>query len=45
MVVHGLLHVLGFDHADEHQNARMGVEEDRLMAALGYSVIREGGPA
>jgi probable rRNA maturation factor len=45
MVVHGLLHVLGFDHADEHQLTRMGVEEDRLMTALGYSVIREGGPA
>ena len=43
MVVHGLLHVLGFDHADEVQTARMGAEEDRLMAALGYSVIRGGG--
>jgi probable rRNA maturation factor len=42
MVVHGLLHVLGFDHADEVQTARMGAEEDRLMAALGYSVIRRG---
>ena len=45
MVVHGLLHVLGFDHADEQQLARMGAEEDRLMAAMGYSVIRETGPA
>jgi probable rRNA maturation factor len=43
MVVHGLLHVFGFDHADEDQTARMGAEEDRLMAALGYSVIRGGG--
>ena len=45
MVIHGLLHVFGFDHADEPQAARMGAEEDRLMAALGYSVIREGGAA
>ena len=45
MVVHGLLHVLGFDHFDEVEAARMRAEEARLMAALGHGLPRSGEPA
>ncbi len=31
MVVHGLLHVLGYDHADDEQRAQMQAEEERSM--------------
>ena len=40
MVLHGLLHVLGFDHADDASAARMREHEVRLMNALGYPAPR-----
>jgi len=40
MVLHGLLHVLGFDHGDASSAARMRVHETRLMEALGYPAPR-----
>lgn len=45
MVVHGLLHVLGFDHYDEAEARDMRAEEVRLMAELGYGAPRTGEPA
>ncbi len=38
MVVHGLLHVLGFDHAGEDETVCMRSEESRMMVLLGYPV-------
>ena len=40
MVLHGLLHVLGFDHGDESSAAHMRAHETRLMEALGYPAPR-----
>lgn len=42
MVVHGLLHVLGFDHFDADEAARMREREVRLMAELGWPAPRAG---
>lgn len=35
MVVHGLLHLLGYDHADDTDAERMEERERRLLAAAG----------
>jgi len=35
MVVHGALHLLGYDHEEPAQAERMEAEERRLLAALG----------
>lgn len=40
LVVHGILHVLGHDHAEPEQTARMRAEEVRLLTAHHW-----GGPA
>lgn len=45
MVLHGLLHVLGFDHADSAAASRMHEHERRLMLDLGYPPPRPEGPA
>jgi len=38
LLVHGLLHVLGYDHEDsEEDSQRMQWREDELLAALGYA--------
>lgn len=37
MVVHGVLHLLGYDHGDDEQAAIMETEEIRIMKTLGYS--------
>jgi len=37
MVVHGALHLLGFDHQSETQAAEMEARESRILAALGFS--------
>ena len=38
LLVHGLLHVLGYDHEDsEADSKRMQSREDELLSALGYS--------
>lgn len=44
MVVHGLLHVLGFDHARAKEAVRMRAEEEILMARMGYT-LTGGEPA
>ncbi|MDX1527769.1 MAG: rRNA maturation RNase YbeY [Gammaproteobacteria bacterium] len=37
MVVHGTLHLLGYDHLNDDDAARMESEERRLLAKLGYT--------
>jgi probable rRNA maturation factor len=37
MVVHGALHLLGYDHKREGEAARMESEERRILAGLGFS--------
>ena len=37
LLVHGLLHLLGYDHAAPAEAARMRSREDGLLADLGYS--------
>lgn len=34
LISHGVLHLLGFDHPDTRQRARMKKREDRVLAAL-----------
>jgi ssRNA-specific RNase YbeY (16S rRNA maturation enzyme) len=34
--VHGLLHILGYDHEEPFDAARMKTREDELLVALGY---------
>jgi probable rRNA maturation factor len=41
MVVHGFLHVLGFDHADAAQTASMRRMEERIMNSLGHELHHE----
>ncbi len=36
MVVHGCLHLLGYDHMDDAQAAEMEPLETRILAALGF---------
>src|SRR5699024_9731179 len=36
MIVHGVLHLLGFDHIEEAEAERMEALERRIMAELGY---------
>ena len=37
LVVHGILHLLGFDHIDEADAARMEAIEVRILASLGVA--------
>ena len=37
LLVHGLLHILGHDHEDPGEGAKMKNREDELLAALGYA--------
>lgn len=37
MVVHGVLHVLGYDHNDDEEAETMEAEERRILAGLGYA--------
>lgn len=37
LVVHGTLHLLGYDHQDEAEAARMETLETEILTALGYS--------
>jgi probable rRNA maturation factor len=36
MVVHGILHLLGYDHLDESQACIMEEQERRILARMGY---------
>jgi probable rRNA maturation factor len=37
LVVHGLLHLLGYDHAEPNEERRMRSLEERLLAAVGHA--------
>ena len=37
LVVHGTLHLLGYDHVDEHEAETMEALERQVMATLGYA--------
>jgi len=37
LVVHGVLHLLGFDHVDEAEAERMETLERRALASLGIA--------
>lgn len=39
LLVHGLLHLLGYDHEVEGEDAEMAAEENRLLMALGVAPI------
>ena len=36
MTVHGTLHLMGFDHVEDHEAEQMESLETRLLAAMGY---------
>ncbi len=36
MVIHGVLHLCGYDHADDRQAGEMEALEERLLQGLGY---------
>ncbi len=44
MVVHGTLHLLGFDHERRADAARMEAREREVLAALGFGDPYEAGP-
>ncbi len=37
LIVHGILHLLGYDHADEVEKARMWQMQQRILNSLGLS--------
>ena len=37
LLVHGLLHLAGFDHEDEREARRMETRERRILAGLGFA--------
>jgi probable rRNA maturation factor len=37
LVVHGMLHILGYDHEDAAEGRRMKAREDEVLGRLGYS--------
>jgi len=43
LLIHGLLHVMGYDHEKKRERARMQAEERRLATALGMRWPYEGG--
>jgi probable rRNA maturation factor len=49
MVVHGTLHLLGYDHNTEQEEARMEAREVQILATLGYpdpyEELDRGGPS
>ena len=36
MVVHGVLHLLGYDHENDRDAARMEAREAKILAQLGF---------
>jgi probable rRNA maturation factor len=42
LVVHGVLHLLGFDHADEKEQSVMWVQQAAVLANLGNSLSPAG---
>ena len=43
LIVHGLLHLLGCDHEEEADSAKMQSREDELLSELGYAGTYEHG--
>ena len=43
LAVHGLLHLLGYDHETDAQRAEMRAREERVLASLG--LVRDAGAA
>ena len=39
LVVHGVLHLLGYDHAEEEEKSRMWAVQSEVLASLGLSGI------
>jgi probable rRNA maturation factor len=39
LLVHGILHLLGYDHDDEDEKARMDARQQELLASFGASVV------
>ncbi len=37
LVVHGMLHLQGFDHQDDEQSAQMEAQEVKILDTLGYT--------
>jgi probable rRNA maturation factor len=37
LLVHGILHILGYDHDEASEGARMKAREDEVLGALGYA--------
>ena len=42
MVIHGVLHLLGYDHHNDDEASRMEATENELLAGLGYASPYEG---
>lgn len=40
LLVHGLLHLLGYDHESEEEERRMRAREEGLLSALGNDIIQ-----
>jgi probable rRNA maturation factor len=40
LVVHGVLHLLGHDHATEEEKARMWADQQEILAGLGVRLSR-----
>ena len=40
LVVHGVLHLLGYDHADEDEKAQMWEEQSKVLEKLGLGRIK-----
>ncbi len=38
LIVHGMLHLLGYDHADEDQKAQMWALQKRILQAIGADI-------
>lgn len=43
LVVHGVLHLLGYDHQEEADKARMWALQDTLLKRLGCSILSPSG--
>jgi probable rRNA maturation factor len=43
LVVHGVLHLLGFDHAEETEKAKMWAEQSKILSQLGCSITSPAG--
>jgi probable rRNA maturation factor len=42
LVIHGVLHLLGYDHLDEAEEKEMWTLQDRILKKLGLDMEVEG---